>query len=211
VNKKCVVTIDIIGSTVFADQQRAQIQRSIFNVIDQLKAKFVNDLFTVGMTAGDEFQLVINSPEKAIDILKFLKDNLPARFRSGVGFGHIEAVARELLPSEMYGSAFYLSRNAINIAKKKQADVIFSTGDENLDLKVNTIMELILFIQRKWTKRQQEVLKFIDTHEQIMQKDVAAHFGISEQAISKITKSSGFESVRKAEQLVKSMLAASKE
>lgn len=70
---KCVITVDIEGSTKFTAHQRGQIQRSIFDVIEHLREKFADDLFAIGMTVGDEFQAVLNSPEKAIDFLSSSK------------------------------------------------------------------------------------------------------------------------------------------
>ena len=203
---KCVITVDIKSSTTLNGYQRELIQKRIFDVIERLKEKLAEDLFTIGMTAGDEFQVVINSPEKAIDIFRFLRDNLGTKFYFGMGIGSVEAVAEDLQPSEMYGSAFYSSRKALDRAKKKQVEIVFSTGDEKLDFQLNTLIELIQFVRRKWTKRQREILNFMESHEEIKQKDIAEHFGVSKQAISKTIKASGFELVRRAERLIETLL-----
>ena len=71
----------------------------------------------------------------------------------GLGFGDLEIVEERNIPSEMYGTAFYNSRNAINISKNKNIDIVFSTGFKDVDFILNTLIQLILFMKNKWTKR----------------------------------------------------------
>jgi hypothetical protein len=203
---KCVVTVDIKGSMSVSGERRKRLQRSLFNVTERLK-KFSDDLFAVGMTGGDEFQAVLLSPKKAMDVFKLVQNHLAVDFYFGVGVGSVEAVGKKFSPSEMYGSAFYSSRDAINEAKKRHVQLVFRTGNENLDFQLNTIAELLLFIRGGWTRRQREILNFMESHEETVQKRVAEHFGVSEQAVSKVVRVSGFELVRQAEKLVRVLLA----
>lgn len=204
-----VVTVDITGSKEFSAERRRQIQRKIFAAMEDLRENFAAELFTVGMTGGDEFQIVLNSPKEIMNIFGFLSRVLPTEFYFGVGVGSIEAVADNLSPPEMYGSAFYSSRKALRNAKDKKVQIVFNTAKENLDFQLNTIIELILFIRGKWTNRQREILNFLESHKEIMQKEVAEHFSVSEQAISKIIKRSGYEAVKRGERLITTLLATS--
>lgn len=202
-----MITVDIKSSTSLGGRQRKIVQKSVFDVIEKLKTRFDRYILSVGMTAGDEFQIVVNFPEKSIDIIAFIQQSLPARFYAGVGVGSIESVSGKLSPAEMYGTAFYRSRDALNQAKKRKVDVVFSVGDESLDLEVNTLIELALFVRGKWTGRQREVLDYIESHEGLTQAQIAKHFEVSKQAISKIMRTSGFESLRRGKRLVATLLA----
>lgn len=204
--KKCVITVDIKGSRKLLGYQRDIVQKNIFHVLSDVKRKFASELLTAGMTGGDEFQIVVDSPENAVDIFQFLRANLPTELHFGVGVGSIEPFDKSLSPSEMYGTAFYSSREAIDHAKKKQVEIVFRTGDRKLDSQINLTMELVKFIRRKRTKRQKDILRFMESHIELKQKEIAEHFGVSEQAISKIIKASGFELVKQAERLVKILL-----
>jgi hypothetical protein len=188
--------------------QRRQVQGRILNILDQLKNRFADSLIAAGMTLGDEFQIVMSSAEKVLDVLNFLKDELKIEVYSGVGIGSIEAFTERASPSEMYGEAFYLARNAVNEAKKKQREITFATGNEKIDFELNTILELALFIRRKWTKRQKTILSFVEASNEIRRKEIARHFNITEQAISKTIKISGFELFKRAILLIKSLLAS---
>lgn len=202
--KKCVITIDVKGSRKLEAVDRETIHFRIFGTIDEISRFFSQDLFAIGMTAGDEFQVVFNSPESSIDVYRFVNPKLPCYF--GVGFGEITHLGTHE-PSEMYGPGFYLSRNAIEMAKKtKRSNIVFRVGDELLDFELNTLFELLTFIESKQTKRQKEIIAFLSSHESEWQKFVAEHFNISEQAVSKIRKKSGFELIQRTEHLSKTLL-----
>lgn len=207
-NVKSVITVDIKGSTKFDASRRSRIQESVLDLINDIEVNFSDDLFTIGMTGGDEFQVVLNSPEETINLFKFVSERMPVQFRFGVGIGGVEVVGDALSPSEMYGSAFYSSRKALNKAKGKQVQILFNTGDEKLNFELNTIIQLVLFIRVNWTKRKKEILRFVERHEEMMQKEVAEHFGISEQAVSKTINRSGFKLVKQGERLIQRLLTS---
>jgi prolyl-tRNA editing enzyme YbaK/EbsC (Cys-tRNA(Pro) deacylase) len=192
---------------MLGNSQRRQVQRNIFDVLDQLKQRFAEDLIGADMTLGDEFQIILNTPEKALDIYEFLTNQLKTPFYTGVGIGAIESFTDKKSPKTMYGEAFYQAREAVNEAKKKQIDITFATGNKTLDHELNTITELAIFIQKKWTKRQKTIINYLTNHNTATQKETAKHFKVSETAISKTLKTSGYETVKKAKQLTKTLLA----
>jgi hypothetical protein len=205
VNEKCVVTIDIKGSRKLNPAERENVHFSIFKVIDKIKGEFPSNIIAAGMTAGDEFQLVVNQPEFSIEVYRFVNGQIPAECYFGVGFGEITDFGT-VAPSEMYGEAFYRSRNAIELAKsKRRGEICFKLGDELLDQELNTIFELIVFIKSKQTKRQKEITNFLNSH-RYSQKDVALNFSVSEQAISKIRKNSACDIIYNAEFLAETLL-----
>lgn len=199
----CVVTIDIKGSRKLDETQRRLLQNAIFQAMNKIKE--VYPVSAIGMTAGDEFQVVIRQPEVSIDIFRLISEELPATCYFGVGFGEISDFETSV-PSEMYGEAFYRSRNAIVDAKKNKRGgrVVFKLGDQLLDSEMNTLFELIFVIKSKRTKRQNEIIRYLSSTN--LQKEIAMKYDVTVQAISKIIKSSGYEAVFRAEELAKQLL-----
>lgn len=204
-DSKCVITIDIKNSRQIELVTREKIHAKIFEVMDTIKKICPAEVFAIGMTAGDEFQVVLNRAELSIDIYKLVKTEFPVSCYFGVGFGSISHLGKEL-PSEMYGDCFYLSRNAIENAKIKNSEIIFKVGDDLLDLELNTLFELMNIVRRKQTKRQKKIVGFLTSQKYDFQKELAQHFAVSEQAISKMIRNSGFETVNRTEQLAKTLL-----
>lgn len=106
----------------------------------------------------------------------------------------------------MDGSAFHRSREALEEAKKKRIEIVFKSGYEEIDFPLNSIMELILHVKNKWTKRQRDVINFLESHKDVNLSDVARSFQVSKQAISKIIRAAGWKAVRKAEKVVEHYL-----
>lgn len=204
-----VLTVDIKSSRQLNELEREKTQNQVLNIINGLESQ-KNKIVTIGMTAGDEFQIVLNNPESIFDVYRFLQNNLQVKLYYGIGIGQIKAVKEGLRPSEMYGSAFYLSRDALDEAKKKEVNIVFKTEDKQLNSLLNVIMEFTHFIRNNWTPRQKEILSFVEQrfehNEKIKQKFVANHFDVSEQYISKIFKKTGFELVIKGEERITSIL-----
>ena len=195
----CVITVDLRKSRMLAD--REAIQRDILNLIKELNSRFKSDILAeFMMTLGDEFQGVLKSPKKALEVFRYIKKKLPASFYCGVGVGGIDTPLSNK-PSEMDGPAFHRSRDALDEAKKKKLDIVVKSGNHELDSLVNILMKLTLYIRGRWSKRQREIIEYIESREGIMEKEVAKHFNVSRQYISKVIKESGWRIVKEAEQL----------
>jgi predicted DNA-binding protein YlxM (UPF0122 family) len=196
----CVITVDIKGSKRLKD--RAIVQNEILNLLKNLNKKFGDFLIADFMiTLGDEFQGVLKTTKPVLKIFKHIKESLHVGFYCGIGIGNIETpLSRK--PSEMDGSAFHHSREALEEAKKKRVEIVFRSGHNEIDFLLNSIMELILHVKNKWTKRQRDVINFLESHKDANLSEVAEHFQVSKQAISKIIRAAGWRAVRKAEQVV---------
>lgn len=196
----CVITVDIKGSKKL--KNRAEIQNKILNLLNSLNKEFSSFLIAdFLMTLGDEFQGVLKKTNVILNVSKYVKENLPVEFYCGVGIGYIETPLSEK-PSEMDGSAFHNSREALKEAKKKNIELVFKSHSEEIDFLLNSVMKLILHVKSKWTKRQIEVISFLESQENIKLSDAAEKFQISKQAISKIVRTAGWRAVRNAEKVV---------
>lgn len=196
----CVITVDIKGSRKL--KNRAEVQSRVLDLLNSLNIKFRDFLIAeFTMTLGDEFQGVLKTTSVVLDVFKYLEKNLPVRFYCGVGIGSIDTpLSRK--PSEMDGSAFHRSRDALEEAKKRKVELVFKSGNEETDFLLNSVTELILHVKSKWTRRQKDVINFLESQENVKLSDAARRFRVSKQAISKIIRAAGWKAVRKAEKVV---------
>lgn len=200
------MTVDIRKSTRMKDQERINFQKQVFQILDTLVNDYKPIIFSASMTTGDEFQIVINIPSKSYEMYMLVQKKFPDKIYAGLGFGDIEIVEDRKKPSEMFGTAFYHARNAIEKAKLKKVDLMFNTGFINFDSELNTLFQLRSFINNKWTKRQKLIFTYIGSSKDILQKDAAEHFKISEAAISQMKKTSGYDLIIDVDNLIKELL-----
>ena len=204
----CVFTADLMRSRELADRRAVQVE--LLNLIDTLNSRFESELLAkFTMVLGDEFQGVLKSSEKALEVFRFVKKNIVVGFYCGIGVGNINTPLSDN-PSEMDGPAFYHSRDALEEAKKKRLEVIVKSGNKNLDSLINTLLQLILYIRGRWSKRQRQIIEYLESKESVTQTDAAKYFGVSKQFISKIVKETGWRIVRKAEELANEYMASFK-
>lgn len=200
----CVMTIDLKGSRKLRD--RAFIQRKVLELIDELNQKFEKDLQAdFVMVLGDEFQGVLNSPEKVYQIFKFIKRRLEVEFCCGVGVGSI-STALSKKTTEMDGPAFHLSREALEEAKKERAEVVIRSHSKERDKLLNVMINLVLHVRRKWTERQSQILSYLESHMDATQTEAAKHFSTSKQAISKVVKTTGWKQILESEKIINEFL-----
>jgi len=200
----CVITVDIKGSKKL--KNRAEVQSKILNLLNGLNKEFSSLLIAdFMMTLGDEFQGVLKTTNVILNIYKYVKRNLPLEFYFGIGIGYIETPLRKK-PSEMDGSAFHHSREALKEAKKRNTELVFKSYSEEIEFVLNSVMKLILYVKSKWTKKQRERISFLESGENIKLSDVAKKFQVSKQAISKMFRTAGWKEVRNAEKIVKDFL-----
>jgi len=151
----CVITADVNKSRAVVD--RSGLQKNILAVLSETNAKFENDIvvpFTI--TVGDEWQGLLNSIAPSYQIIDFFRQSLTDISVSyGIGVGQVET---SFMPrtSEMDGEVFRRSRNALNTAKKNKSEIIFETGNEPVDVLLNSICRLLFAVRSKWTNRQKE-------------------------------------------------------
>jgi hypothetical protein len=197
----CVVTCDIKRSRKL--QARALVQKKVFAAINTLNRKYQNELLApFRMTMGDEFQGVLRSGRRSYQVSKDVHHTLDVYCGIGVGIITTKLTTN---PSEMDGPAFHRSRVALEEAKKGKLDAVIKTPDENRNALLNALIWLVLHIRRNWTKRQSEVVDYLDSHPS-RQNEVAKHFKMSPQAVSKVVKKTGWREVSVAERILNKLL-----
>jgi len=200
-----VLSFDIRGSRKIKD--RMKLQNVIKSLIESLNNNFSDCLASkFSLTAGDEFQGVLRDFSKIYDVFKAVKRKLDFRFYCGIGIGEITTEISDK-PFEMDGPAFYRSRDALNIAKKRNLNVYVITGKQDVDYLLNLILKVIFFIEENRTHRQSQIVKYFEENPKIKVSEVASNFGVSEQSIYKTLKKAGFSLVLEMEELVKLILS----
>ena len=53
-----------------------------------------------------------------------------------------------------------------------------------------------MHVKNKWTKRQRDIISFLESRENVRLSDAAKKFCVSKQAISKIVRAAGWKAVR---------------
>lgn len=204
----CVITCDIKGSRAFDPEEWHIIQRKIKTALMEINKSYSSDIlrdFTI--TLDDEFQGVLHSPEKSYDVFVRLQNNLPVEFRCGIGIGEIAVFSSEI--TEMRGTSFFRSREALELAKKFGYPVIVKSSDElnNLtDETINAILSLIATIQSTWTGRQREVVTFCRVHGDYTYSDIARELNVSKQSISQVVHAAHWQAVQQGEQAIRRLL-----
>ncbi|HSG39086.1 MAG TPA: SatD family protein [Thermoanaerobaculia bacterium] len=116
------------------------------------------------VTAWDEFQTLLSSPDQAARLIFDLRLQFhPHHLRIGVGFGEITGLPkkRQRVNASLGGPAFENARAALDSLKKNrksEALTAFQSADPELDLALNLIYQLHDTLLRQVTPRQWETI-----------------------------------------------------
>lgn len=206
--------VDIISSSMFSNEERSKIQENIKNLLLKINNDFEEAIFSKFMiTLGDEFEGALIDSSKAYDIFLYIERELKVPIRCGIGIGPISDVenrekALQLSVVEFDGVAFHRARKAINDAKTNDVILFVNTDNNKSDNIFNIISKLVQIIKSKWTNTQREYVSQIRTMKtKAPIKDVAEHYGVTKQAISKSLKTAHLDSILEAESYLRSLLS----
>lgn len=190
---------DVSGSKQLSGKHRYQTQLFIKSAIIQINEEYKELIEApLTITKGDEFQGLFRNLEEAYRIcLALEKSTFPVQIRFGLGVGKIYKMGGRL-PIEMDGPAFHLANAALQYAKKKKLIASINSGDEQLDLLVNTIFRLMSSIKLKWNERHYKL--FWSYKELGTYREVAALENITPQAVCDILKNSRALDIKFAEE-----------
>jgi hypothetical protein len=110
----------------------------------------------------------------------------------------------------MWGTAFVRARDALNEAKQEDLEVRVITSNKQADHYVNTLLTLMNHVRRNLTDKQREIVDLYNFHVCIggmqTQRRLANMLDVSDAMISKTLKRSGYEQLKKGENLVQRIL-----
>ncbi len=199
-----VVTCDLVRSRKYSTQQRRQVDLSLrksFKILGRVFQKAIHTPLSFNVVMGDEFQFVVNKPEKSYEIVIFYRALLaledvspPLVFRSSIGIGEIAVVNRKNSYSQD-GQAFHQSRLGIEQferqkgREKRRTKII--TPDADLNETLDTVLMYQDLLEQGWTKAQWEAVRWrfqLPTYE-----DMAKQIGIAYQNVQKRLKAAKWD------------------
>ncbi|MGG7177654.1 SatD family protein [Clostridium paraputrificum] len=140
-----VINMDIVGSRKLFNRER--IQEEIIRYFDILNFKYKDILVApINITLGDEWQIVLNSPEKSYSIYNEIRLYLAKKSiitYCGIGIGSI-STAEYNSSTKMDGEAFISAREALNITKNKRNKYIHSKANRVI---IRTSQSLYTFME----------------------------------------------------------------
>ena len=189
---------DVIDSKMV--QERFDLQKQVEKTLQKMNELFGDYLasrFT--LTLGDEFQALLEVDAPIFQIIDTLRLELnPTQLRFGIGLGEIVTDIDPLQSIGADGPAYWNARAAINLVHQKNdygnTQIYFSSGKENQDFFVNSLIASGEAIRSGWRESQEEILlnllKRSVYSENFSQQDLAQSLGLNPSALSKRLKSS---------------------
>jgi hypothetical protein len=195
---------DIAGSRSLPN--RAEIQ-------DQLRELFLalnRDLpeghlaAPLAFSAGDQFQALLHRPESAMEIIRWLADEMhPIRFHHGLGYGPLTTSLRSEV-GFLDGPCFHSAREALERGTGQDRWVSSSGFGEDVVRQIDAIFRLMDAIRSGWTEKQNRYARHART---LPQKEVATLLEVSPSVVSESLKAARFEAVREGEEAARILLA----
>lgn len=192
---------DIINSKKIKNRDEVQIKlKSILNSIndeykDSIAANFI-------ITLGDEFQGLLTSPEKLMEIIDKIRIEIyPIKIRFGIGIGEIVTEINKEMAIGADGPAYHIARKMIDDLKvsNKANSKISTSGNIKISLSnyniiielINSNLNLCELIEDRWSEKQRELISKI-IYKKISQREVAEEIGITQSSVQRRLKSSGY-------------------
>ncbi len=196
----------LIGDVVDSRKSpnRKELQKCLLVEIRKLN-KFAGKAFLspLALTAGDEVQVVLNEPEKIVDIVVGLSDAVaPETLIFGLGYG---ALSTEVDPNvaRMDGPCLHRARAALREAQTGGMWLAARGFGEAEDRIISSLLNLIFAVRGRWTSKQRKYAQAARTKPQ---KDVAAEFGRVPATVSESLKAAFFSVVLEGEKEARRIL-----
>ncbi|WP_215223167.1 SatD family protein [Echinicola shivajiensis] len=202
-NRELVLIGDVIKSRKKFDPEE---WRYFHDTTEQINEKF-KLYFKIPLTiySGDSFGGVCMDIGSAVKIILAIQEyqrhqkSRTVLIEDEIAFGMNE---KNFLSLE--GPALWRGQEQIELLKKRTALFSADLKDHLMTATINTILNLILAIRDEWKAIEWEIYRHRETD--LTQKDLAEKTGVSQQYISKLTKSSKLELVLEAEKNLNTIL-----
>lgn len=151
---------------------------------------------------GDEFQLRLTAPEKALLAAFTIKAHLKAvadtDIRIAIGLGAPETPGRAPAPektplTQSNGPAFIYSGRKLDDIKNRRIHLAIASDDHMLDQGWNLLLQWVLLSADNWSSVSAEIVDLALTHPGLSQTDMAARLSVQQSAISQRLKRADFD------------------
>lgn len=202
-----VLTVDIKKSTELSITSMSSVISEINKLLNELNR--LPEVHSTGITTGDEFDIVLRTPRILFKVIYLIRYKLTVEYRIGIALGRIENPSIRT-PSQMWGSAFTRAREALNIAKEKDGEIIFFSPNNKFNKQINIVLDLLILLRKKMTDKQKSIydkFNYFKSFENLkLQTELADKINVSDAMISKTLKKIGYNKILKGEKLVASMI-----
>jgi len=204
--KKAVLTGDIVGSTRLSIDKRKELFRVFPVLSERLTEEYSNVVpYQISNFRGDGWQLIVDQPQKALEISIFIRSFFRFRFskealdsRIAIGIGQIDFIPKNNI-SGGDGPAYIISGRQLENLKSERMSIDFAPDIElSAKLGLQGIVTLLDHIATKWSESQSQVIYW--ALQEKKQIDIAQKWyplPISQGAVSKNLASSGWDAIKK--------------
>jgi hypothetical protein len=147
---------------------------------------------------GDEFQLEITNYKEALPAAFLIKSYLKSKnisVRLAIGIGDKSFESNKIL--ERNGSAYSFSGMLLERIKKEKVTLAVQSKNKEKDETINLMLQLTNSLMDNWLSSSAELVYLQLINQEKSQKELGQILQISQAAISKRTKRSHFELVKK--------------
>ncbi len=145
-------------------------------------------------TIGDEVQGVLDSPEQVTLAVRLLAAR--TGWHIGIGIGPVDTP----LPAstaEGRGEAFYAARRAVEAAKGAPAHLVVDPETAHSSLAESALRLVVWTFENIRSQSRRYIDRRLD-HPESTQHDIAEHFDVSQQAVSRVLSPGGVELIKGA-------------
>ncbi len=199
-----VVTADQRNSTARGDH----VDLLLDSLTPWLKTWKADVVLPPERTVGDEIQVVVSTPQAVVDLaLRLVREG---EWSIGIGAGPVDLPLRESARASS-GPAFIHARRAVERARGRGEPVslVVAASDSDAEEQATAIMQLLASVVRRRTNAGWEVADLLV--DGATQKDVAAHLGITTQAVSQRVASAMLDEERRARPVAAHLLKRAEE
>lgn len=143
---------------------------------------------------GDEFQLEVKDPEKALlaafQIKAFLK-TMKLDARMSIGFGDKTYDTDKI--SESNGAAFIHSGEVFELLKKQKITLAVKSGESYFDEQMNLMLKLAMSFMNNWLPQSAEFILIASQNPTFSQEEIGQQFGINQAAVSRRQKRAHYD------------------
>jgi len=211
-----VVTADVIGSSRYRPPDRKRLDdilRRSFAEAERRYPTTVHTRMAFRITAGDEFQWVMDDVGRAFDVLMYLRAVVAsshieprARFRAAIGVGGI-SVSRRDDPYSEDGPAFANARVGLQSLDKSRGPLRWTaliTGKPRLDEAADAVLCLADYLMQGWTTAQWSAIRWslLD----FTREEIAAQLDVAHQNVTKRLHAAGWLHFQVAAKFLRGLL-----
>ena len=189
-----IITADIINSRKVASEQWMAPLKSVLNTYGKSPKDWE-------IYRGDEFQLEIKQPESALMAaikIKALLKSFKLDARISIGVGDKDYSGKKI--TESNGSAFQRSGTLFETLKKEKMTLAISSGNEELDQRLNLIFRLTFSITQHWLPQSAAFVMTALDNQTLSQEEIGNLLGINQSAVSQRQKRAQFDLIMEVEQ-----------